>query len=724
MINLQRKNGLMSTSRSLLIFMLQAGASAPAILVLASSPQARAQSPETLPTIEVGPQRAATGKARSTDPSAQSYIREQAQSTLKLAAPIHDVPLSVQFVTRRVIEERQALTVRQAIETVSGVESSNAFPGSLSFRIRGFNDAGANLRDGFRETSNQQDVQGIDRIEVLKGPASVLYGGSVASGGVVNIVTKTPLDANFLHVDIASGSYGLVRPTFDLNRDLTGDHSLLMRLDGAIDRSHTIKQFGEQENVFLNPSILWRATEQDTLLLRGQWFNSGFSYGAYQAPLAQQTLALPLSFSYMDPNQSQSHKDAERVSLEWTHKFDSGVKLRVGMNVSDVNYSLGTDRFSRLSVAANGYTLSRSVQSGPAWVQDYDWQNELSGSFTTGPLQHDWLVGAEAYWSLNHTIGYAVAVPTLNLLSPVYDVAIGAPKLSSNTRSRVGDFAGYVQDFVTLAPQWRLLAGVRYDSITTSSLNQLSATPWSLNHAQRFSPRFGLNFEPIPDTALYFNWSNSFVPTTSTTSSGSPLPPSASQQWEVGVKQKAFDNRVQATLALYQLTRSNVPTTDPTNSLYSVASGLQRSRGVELDVAGEIAPGWNIVLSYAHTLAKVLQDNRLPVGDLLAGVPRHSGNLWTTYEFQPDSSLHGFGLGAGLRAETQREAALPNTFLLPGYVRLDASAWYRFDVGRQPFKLQVNFQNMTNRQIYDTDGAFTLRPMQPFTAIAKLSTEF
>lgn len=719
----------MSTTRfTVVLQLLSTSLSTPAIALVALSGQARAEQPTPLVPIDIGAEEASSrqaGRGTADASRASIYVRERATSTLKLAAPIHDVPLSVQIVTQKLIEDRQSLTVRQAIETVSGVESSNAFPGSLAFRIRGFSDGGANLRDGFRETSNQQDIQGIDHIEVLKGPASVLFGGSLSSGGVVNIVTKTPLDANFVHVDVTSGSFGLVRPTFDVNRDIFGDRSLELRIDGAFDRSRSFRDFGGAENAFLNPSLRWRPTDQDEVLIRGQWFNSGFSYGAYQSPLAQQTLSLPLSFSFMDPNQSQSHKDAERISVDWTHKLDSDLKFRSGVSVSDVNYDLGTDRFSRLSVASNGYALSRSVQSGPSWVQDIDLQNELSGSFETGPLHHDWLVGGEAYWSLNHTIGYAVTVPTLNLLSPAYGVAIGQPKLSSNTRSRFSDYAGYVQDFVTFAPYWRLLVGGRYDSTVNSSLNHLALTsPWSIGRAQKFSPRVGLTFEPVPETAYYFSWSNSFVPTTATTSSGAALPPSAAEQWEVGVKQKAFDDRLQASLAIYQLTKTNVATPDPNNTLYSVASGLQRSRGIELDASGEILPGWNVIVSYAYTFANVLQDNRIPVGNLLAGVARNAGNFWTTYEFQADSILRGFGLGAGVRAESQRQAALPNTFELPSYVRLDASAWYRFHIDQHPFKLQVNLQNMTNRRIYDTDGANTLRPMSPFTVLVKLGAEF
>ena len=181
-------------------------------------------------------------------------------------------------------------------------------------------------------------------------------------------------------------------------------------------------------------------------------------------------------------------------------------------------------------------------------------------------------------------------------------------------------------------------------------------------------------------------------------------------------------SRAPWTAALFQITRSNVPTPDPANPLFSIASGQQRSRGLEVDVAGEVRPGWNVVASYAY--ADVTRDNRLPVGSVLAGVAKHAGQVWTSYEFGEGSALQGFGLGLGMRAETRREATLPNSFKLPGYVRLDAAAWQRFNVQGRPLRAQVNVQNLTDARISDTDGAATLRPTLPLTVLGTISAEF
>jgi len=364
--------------------------------------------------------------------SLDGYTAPENATALRVPAATQDVPVSIQTVTQALIQDRQALTVRQAIETVSGVESSNLIPGSLAFRIRGFVDSGSSLRDGFREQSNQQDIQGVERIDVLKGPASVLYGSALSSGGVVNVITKNPLDGNFLRTGTLGGSFGLFRQTVDANRDLTGDGKVVVRLNAAYDRSDSFRRIGGSEDTFINPVIRLRPTEKDEVVIRAQYLHSNFNYSEFQSPISQKTLGLPFSFSFVDPNLADTHKDAWRLGYEWTHTFDSGVKFRSGFNASVVSYDIGSNRFFSFPVAANGSTLSRTVTQGPQRGQDYDLQTELSGSFNTGPVRHQWLAGLEAYRSNYDSKGFNATLPALSLLNPVYAVSPG--RFTANSR--------------------------------------------------------------------------------------------------------------------------------------------------------------------------------------------------------------------------------------------------------------------------------------------------
>ena len=296
--------------------------------------------------------------------SVRGYMVPQSTTALRVSAPVQDLPVSVQVVPGALIQDRGAVTIQQAIETVSGVERSNLLPGSLSFRIRGFVDSSTTLRDGFREQSNQQDIQGVERIEVLKGPPSVLYGGTVSSGGVVNVVTKAPVDGNFVRTGLTGGSFGFFRGTVDANRDVSGDGRLAVRLNGAYDRTDTFRRFGYTENTFVNPTVRWRPTDRDEVVLRAQYLHGNFNFSSYQSPLARKVLGLPLSFSFVDPNLADSHKDAWRLGYDWVHTFDSGVRFRSGFNASVINYDIGSSRFLSFPLAANGRTLGRTVTKG------------------------------------------------------------------------------------------------------------------------------------------------------------------------------------------------------------------------------------------------------------------------------------------------------------------------------------------------------------------------
>ena len=224
--------------------------------------------------------------------SVRGYFAPENSTALKLPAATQDIPVSVQVVPQALIEDRGAQTVRQAIDTVSGVESSNLLPGSLSFRVRGFVDSSTSLRDGFREQSNQQDIQGVERVEVLKGPASVLYGGAVSSGGVVNVVTKAPVDGTFVRTGLTGGNFGFFRSTLDANQgDVAGNGKLAVRLNAAYDHSDTFRRFGYNEDTFVNPTARWRPTDQDEIVLRAQYLHSNFSFSPYQSPLARKVLA-------------------------------------------------------------------------------------------------------------------------------------------------------------------------------------------------------------------------------------------------------------------------------------------------------------------------------------------------------------------------------------------------------------------------------------------------
>ena len=208
------------------------------------------------------------------------------------------------------------------------------------------------------------------------------------------------------------------------------------------------------------------------------------------------------------------------------------------------------------------------------------------------------------------------------------------------------------------------------------------------------------------------------MPNSDRTATGELLEPTRGTQYEVGIKAELLDGRLSTTLAAYEITKSNVATTDPNDTDFSIAAGEVKSRGIELDIAGEIAPGWNIIASYGLNDAFVSKDNSIPEDDRLVNAPRNSASLWTTYEIQ-SGSLQGLGFGAGLSFIGDREAELPNTITIPSYVRTDATVFYR----RDNWRAALNFKNLFDIKYYDSQG-FLLYPGAPFTVLGSVSVQF
>mgnify|MGYP001604458449 CR=1 FL=1 len=269
-------------------------------------------------------------------------------------------------------------------------------------------------------------------------------------------------------------------------------------------------------------------------------------------------------------------------------------------------------------------------------------------------------------------------------------------------------------------PNLKLLAGVRFDASNSVAKDRPGGSVINEQSDSKFSPRAGIVYQPSQSTSLYFNWSNYFNPVYSSRSqTGELFKPQTSEQFEVGIKQDFLNSRLSATLAFYQITRQNLLVTDPDNPFFSIQTGEQKSRGIELDITGQILPGWNVIATYAYTDAIVSKDRRPAyVNNQLEGVPYNSASLWTTYELQ-SSNLKGLGFGLGLVYSGDFQASLPNTFKVPSYLRTDAALFYR----RNNFRVNLNFNNLFNTQyFYSQIGA--LSPAPPFTVVGSVSVEF
>jgi iron complex outermembrane receptor protein len=284
-----------------------------------------------------------------------------------------------------------------------------------------------------------------------------------------------------------------------------------------------------------------------------------------------------------------------------------------------------------------------------------------------------------------------------------------------------------VQDQIALTDNLKVLLGGRFDVVNiNNTFRQAESGVVTFEsedeqHDEAFTPRVGIVFQPIEGLSFYGSYSESFTPNSATAADGTLLEAERGEQYEVGVKGDFLDGRLSATLAAFDITKSNVATTDPDNPDFSIPIGEQRSRGIELNVAGEIRQGWNIIASYAYIDAEISEDNDGQEGNRLFNVPENTFSLWTTYEIQ-SGNWQGLGFGLGLFFVSERPGDLANSFEVPSYLRTDVGVFYR----RNNWRAALNIKNLFDIDYVESTGNDRSRitPGQPLTVIGSVSVEF
>jgi iron complex outermembrane recepter protein len=542
-----------------------------------------------------------------------AYRVEEASTATRTDTPLRDIPQSIQVIPRQVIEDQQIQRIADVLRNVSGVTPNIDYAGSDSYTIRGFS-AENNLRNGFRQDSftGFTDTANIERIEVLKGPASVLY-GQLEPGGIVNYVTKQPLSEPFYSAQFSAGSYNYYRPAIDISGPLNPDKSVLYRLNAAYENSGGFRNFSYKEVFTVAPSLAIKFSENTALNVEYEHTNLNQSYDRALPPV-RESFDLPISFIFGDKNDSYEF-DANRVSVVLDHRFSRNWRLRSGYSVQSVD----TDRSNIQPIDfdnpfdEDGRTVRRRYNKVGDYSRDYALQTDLIGKFKTGSIEHEVLLGTEFGRSIfGFPFRISFDVPPLDILNPVYGVPVPTTfdeaSQSESTTNRVGI---YIQDQVNISSSLKLLLGGRFDfvrfkDVTIPDLINGSDPETTRRYYEAFSPRIGLVYQPIKPLSIYASYSRAFKPDVfSVTASGEPLEPQRSSQYEVGIKGELFDGKLAATLAAYEITKSNVATTDINNIDFTIAAGEVKSRGIELDIAGQILPGWNIIASYSHNDAFV-----------------------------------------------------------------------------------------------------------------------
>jgi len=648
-----------------------------------------------------------TGSAEydSTDPYNTDYNRPNAVTATKTDTPLMQTPLSVKVVPQQVLKDQQVITVDQALRNVSGVVTGSG--GTGTFFIRGFGNYNV-YRDGYLNQSqwaHTEDLENVERVEVLKGPGSVLY-GRTEPGGLVNFVTKQPLNTPYYSLRQQFGSFDHYRTSVDATGPLTDSKDLAYRFNLGYQSNHTFQEFGGDERLFVAPSLRWNISEKTTSTFKIEYSDIK-ELGRGTVPLlGDRPAPIPRSRNLGDPWNIQED-EYFMLSLNTVHAFNENWKLQHRFNFTNHTLTMSgkfpTGAFS--PVQPNGNKTRFFFAQN---IDDNDYQHnffnalELSGKFDTGFLKHNLLIGGD-YYRTDYRATSAGFTPktgdTTNIYHPIHQP--GPPAILPGDVD-LGEwtlpwFGLYAQDQIELPYHLHALAGLRYDNATSS----WRGSSYPDTSADKVSPRGGLVWQPIPEFSLYGSYTENFGASNFYDwSTKTPLPPQTAQQWEVGAKTELFDGRFSATLAYFDLTKQNLPMS--VGPAITKAVGEAESRGIEFDLSGEILPGWSIIGAYAYTpFAKTTKDSAGfgNSGKRLNNAPEHSGSLWTTYEFQKPL-LQGVKIGAGMQAVGQREIGYNETAQAPGYVTMNMMLSKFWKIGASRVTAQLNIDNLTDKTYF------------------------
>jgi iron complex outermembrane recepter protein len=668
------------------------------------------------------------------------YNVPNASTATKTDTPLRDIPQSIQVVPQQVIEDRNVRTVTEALETVSGVT-----PGSRSYGgapitnkiIRGFDQAGTgvvNFRDGFPDGDFYvlSPIETVERVEVLKGPASVLFGAG-EPGGIVNTVTKKPLSDPYYKLAFEAGNYGFYQPSIDLSGPLNNNKTALYRFIASYQGSSDFQDFANRGLTTIAPSLTFKIGEKTNLNLYYEYTRlSGYpASGLGNAVFLSDGSLTPRDFATYYPSLSQVDTTSQRFGYILNHKFNDNWQIRNNVAINITRF--GEDVASGTTLIDDRFLDEFNVSTAVFERNNYFGQIDLLGKFITGSILHQVLAGFDfnRFSNVGDRISADTPLPPLDIRNPNYDI----PKPTYSTRLTFSDFdlvrrsyGVYLQDQIALGGRLKFLIGGRYDWASTDFEADTDTGGEVIRFPTRndgaFSPRVGLVYQPSEEVSLYASYTRSFAPLSgfdnTSVDEDVTFEPSRGTQYEVGVKADFLDGRLSATLAAYHLTKTNVLTPNPDDPDFSIQTGEQRSQGIELDLTGEILPGWNVTAAYAYTDAEVTEDNATPVGNRLPNVPENQASLWTTYEIQT-GDLEGLGFGLGLFYVGARQGDLDNSFEMGDYFRTDAALYYR----RGRFNAAINMRN-----IFDIDAAaFAYSPTnvertEPFTIVGSISWEF
>ncbi|WP_245200227.1 TonB-dependent siderophore receptor [Herbaspirillum sp. LeCh32-8] len=653
----------------------------------------------------------------------QSYKASSSSGATRTETPLMEVPQSVRVMTSQQIEDVGALRLADTVEYVSGITKLNDFGGTWdNFGIRGFSSTDMGfLINGFpgsRGYNPRRDTATVERIEFLKGPASAIYGSS-EPGGTINIVTKKPQFTQKNVAELSAGSGGLKRATLDSTGPLS--QNVAYRLNVMTEEGDTRNSMLSNRRQLVAPAVTWVINRDTVLNYEAEILRSStpLDRGIINVRGVLGTLPRDRVLSEPSDGNMQLNSDTHQLTLE--HHFSENWRAKFGASYKESSFDgYYTEAALSNPLAADNRTLNRTRTWRQLPSRDTSLQAELEGKFKTGSIGHDVLFGAEASQLWMNTEILRSANEPIDIYNPVYGTAllpVTNRTSSSDERQRVK--ALFVQDQISLSPQWKVLGGVRWDQYNQSVQTRAPSVSNTSQQQSAISPRAGVTYLPNDWSSYYITAGRSFRGNSGVDINGRAFDPQRSTAYEAGVKLQSRDEKLGANFAVYDITKTNVLTASDVAG-FSVAAGEVRSTGFEADVFGQLDTHWRVSGNFSWDNARVTKDKTYAAGTRLANIPAYSAGLLAIRE---DALSNGdrYGVGGGVTYVGNRSGNTADTYTLPAYTTVKLLSYWQ---ASKNVRVSLDVHNLFNRNYYTGSwGNLYVIPGTERTVVARVKID-
>jgi iron complex outermembrane receptor protein len=663
------------------------------------------QAASTLPLVTVSGE---YGQETGTGP-VRGLVARRGTTGTKTDTPIIETPQSISVIGAEEIETLKSQSLQDALGYVAGVNRAEGLDRTTeSFFLRGFRTSGIGsiYRDGTFYTVNtfdgRQEPYGLERIEILKGASSVLYGAS-APGGIINTVSKRPTADPLHELNVEVGNFGRKQISGDFGGKLDADGQWTYRITALTRDSNSFIDYIPDDRTYVAPALKWQpdAATSLTLLAEYQKDRTAYTYGlpASGTVLPNPNGQIPRNRFLGEPGRDRFSMERYTVGYLFEHAFNDRLKLRNSLRYFKMDAENAYTSIWQLA-ADQRTTASRAFlprwDSSSAVVMDTSLQYEAQW----GGVQHTLLAGFDYSLPEHRTERYTATLRGLDLYNPVYgSPIIGAvrPNLNSSIAFDMKRLGVYFQDQMKIADKWVVLLGGRHDSVRNTQSSVFVPGMSETDKSTAFTGRAGLVYLADNGLAPFISYTESFEPTSGVDRFGSRFKPTTGTQYEAGVRYQPKGSNTMVSAAVYQLSRRNILVPDPQDPLQNdIQAGEVRSRGFELEARTSIGRNTRLIAAYTYTDARTTEASPLQpeeVGKRSLGVPYNQLSVWGDYSFG-DFGLPGLRIGAGVRYVGETRGLAHNTAVsVPSFTLVDAMVSYTTG----PWRLALNFTNLADK---------------------------